>query len=70
MFQIMKAGGSLTAKEVQFDDKDVEAVQEVYYLRCGCELDAVSHCKSAWDTFCQLLALPTNHHLPLLTKGP
>ena len=35
MFQIMKAGGSLTAKEVQFDDENVEAVQEVYYLCCG-----------------------------------
>ena len=35
----------------------------------GCELAAVTRCKSAWGKFRQLLPLLTNRNLPLLTRG-
>ena len=62
-------------KEVQVDDETVEAVPEFCYLGDmlsaggGCELAAVTRCKSAWGKFRQLLPLLTNRNLPLLTRG-
>ena len=62
-------------KEVQVDDEKVEAVPEFCYLGDmlsaggGCELAAVTRCKSAWGKFRQLLPLLTNRNLPLLTRG-
>ena len=52
----------------------VEAVPEFCYLGVGdmlsagggCELAAVTRCKSTWG---KLLPLLTNHNLPLLTRG-
>ena len=35
----------------------------------GCELAAVTRCKSAWGKFRQLLPILTNCNLPLLTRG-
>ena len=61
-------------KEVQVDDETVEAVPEFCYLEDmlsaggGCELAAVTRCKSAWSKFRQLLPLLTNRNLPLLTR--
>ena len=58
-------------KEVQVDDKKVEAVPEFCYLGHmlfaggGCELAAVTRCKSG--KFRQVLPLLTN--LPLWTRG-
>ena len=60
-------------KEVQFDDETAEAVPEFCYLRGmlsaggGCELTAVTRCKSAWGKF--RLPLLTNRNLPLWTRG-
>ena len=54
--------------EVQVDDKTVEAVPEFRYLGDmlsaggGCELDAMTHCESAWSMFRQLLPLLTNRN--------
>ena len=62
-------------KEVQVDDETVEAVPEFCYLGDmlsaggGCELAAITRCKSAWGKFRQLLPLLTNRNLPLLTRG-
>ena len=53
----------------------VEAVPEFCYLGDmlsaggGCELAAVTHCKSAEGKFRQLLPLHTNRKLPCLTRG-
>ena len=61
-------------KEVLVDDENVEAVPEFCYLGDmfsvggGCGLAAVTHCKSAWGKFSQLLPLHTNHNLPGLTR--
>ena len=60
-------------KEVQFDDVNVKAVQEFCCLEdmlCaggGCELTAVTRCKSARGKF--RLPLLNNCNLPLLTRG-
>ena len=62
-------------KEVQVDDEKVEAVPEFCYLGDiisaggGCELAAVTRCKSAWGKFQQLLPHLTTRNLPLLTRG-
>ena len=67
--------GGLLVKEVQVDDEKVESVPEFCYLGdmlstgSSCKLAAVTHCKSAWDKFCQLLSLLINCNLPLLTRG-
>ena len=58
-------------KEVQIDD----VVPEFCYLGDmlsaggGCELAAITRCKSAWAKFRQQLPLLTNRNLPLLTRG-
>ena len=62
-------------KEVLVDDENVEAVQEFCYLGDtlfagrGCQLAAVTHCKSAKGRFRQLLPLHTNRNLPRLIRG-
>ena len=62
-------------KEVQVDDKKVEAVPEFCYLGDmlsaggGYELAAVTRCELAWGKFHQLLLLLTNRNLPLLIRG-
>ena len=62
-------------KEVEVDDKKLEAVPEFCYLGDmlsaggGFELAAVTRCKCAWGKFRQLLPLLTNCNLPLLTRG-
>ena len=49
-------------KEVPVDDETVEAVPES--AGGGCELVAVTHCKSAKGKFRQLLPIHTNRNLP------
>ena len=62
-------------KEVLVDDETVEAVPEFCYLGDmlsaygGCELAAVTCCKSAKGKFRHLLPLHTNRNLQRLTRG-
>ena len=61
--------------EVEVGNEKLEVVPEFCYLGDmlsaggGCELAAITRCKSAWGKFRQLLPLLTNRHLPLLTRG-
>ena len=73
-FQICP-GEAVLMSSNEVDDETVEAVPEFCYLGDmlsaggGCELAAITRCKSAWGKFRQLLPLLTNRNLPLLTRG-
>ena len=62
-------------KEVKVGDETLEVVPDFCYLGDslssggGCELAAITRCKSAWKKFRELLPILTNRKLPLETRG-
>ena len=62
-------------KEVKINNGVHKAVQEFCYLGDmlstggGCKLAVVTRCKCSWGKFCQLLLLPINHNLLVLTNN-
>ena len=62
-------------KEVKINDEMLKAVPEFCYLGDmlsaggGCELAVVACCKCSWGKICQLLPLPINRNLLVLTGG-
>ena len=62
-------------KEVKINDGMHKAVQEFFYLGDmlsagdGCGLAVVTRCKCSWEKFCQLLPLPINRNLLVLTDN-
>jgi hypothetical protein len=61
--------------EVAIGEEKLEVVSDFCYLGDtlssggGCELAAITRCKSAWKKFRELLPILTNKHLPATTRG-